>query len=100
MQSSLLTSWCIAVSSTSAIYDVEKDRQLATLPRAAQAAFNSSNKQHDSLCLPETRVDVLRQIISWADGGDERFIFWLNGMAGTGKSTIARTIARKYYHEN
>ena len=32
--------------------------------------------------------------MAWADGHDGRHIFWLNGMAGTGKSTIARTVAR------
>ncbi|KAI9854636.1 MAG: hypothetical protein M1813_000934, partial [Trichoglossum hirsutum] len=67
---------------------------LKLLPFATQAAFNSYDKRHDPLCLPETRADVLKQIMSWADGRDERCIFWLNGMAGTGKSTIARTVAR------
>jgi cytidylate kinase len=38
--------------------------------------------------------------MAWVDEGDEKRIFWLNGMAGTGKSTIARTIARKYHDEN
>ena len=38
--------------------------------------------------------------MTWADGGDERCIFWLSGMAGTGKSTLARTVARKYYDQN
>jgi hypothetical protein len=38
--------------------------------------------------------------MAWADGNDERCIFWLNGMAGTGKSTIARTIARKYHDQD
>ena len=37
--------------------------------------------------------------MAWADGHDERCIFWLNGMAGTGKSTIARTVARKYHDQ-
>jgi hypothetical protein len=26
-------------------------------------------------------------------------IFWLNGLAGIGKSTITRTIARRYFKE-
>jgi MoxR-like ATPase len=45
----------------------------------------------------DTRVDVLKQITTWAEESHGECIFWLNGMAGTGKSTIARTIARKYY---
>ena len=32
--------------------------------------------------------------------GDERCVFWLSGMAGTGKSTIARTIAREHLAPN
>jgi hypothetical protein len=71
---------------------------LKLLPYAAQAAFNTADKQHDPLCLQDTRVDVLNQIRAWADVNDERCIFWLNGMAGTGKSTIARTIAQEYYY--
>lgn len=42
-------------------------------------------------------MDILKEIRAWADGQDERCIFWLNGLAGTGKSTIARTIAREHY---
>ena len=38
--------------------------------------------------------------MGWASGKDERNIFWLNGLAGTGKSTIARTIARKFYDQD
>jgi len=37
--------------------------------------------------------------MAWADALDGRRIFWLNGLAGTGKSTIARTITRKYYEQ-
>ena len=77
----------------------DESQLLQLLPAAAQAAFNSFDKQHDPLCLPNTRVDVLKQIRTWADQSDERCIFWLNGMAGTGKSTIARTVARQYSDE-
>jgi hypothetical protein len=69
------------------------------LPTAAEAPFNAYNRQHEPTCLPGTRVDLLQEIYNWADGHDEHFIFWLNGLAGTGKSTIARTIARRYFEQ-
>jgi len=72
------------------------DAGLDRLPYAVEAPFNSYAKQHSPSCLPNTRVELLREIYGWADRQDERCIFWLNGLAGTGKSTIARTIAREY----
>ncbi|KAG9230375.1 heterokaryon incompatibility protein-domain-containing protein [Amylocarpus encephaloides] len=66
------------------------------LPYAVEAPFNSYNHQYEPTCHPDTRVDLLQDIYNWSDGRDERHIFLLNGLAGTGKSTIARTIARKY----
>ena len=69
------------------------------MPYAVDAPFNAYSRQHDPACLPNTRIDLLREIYTWADGKDGRFIYWLNGLAGTGKSTVARTVARKY-HEN
>jgi hypothetical protein len=70
------------------------------LPTASEAAFNSYDKRHDSFCFDETRVDVLKEISEWANGNGEKCIFWLNGMAGTGKSTIARTVAHNYSKQN
>jgi NACHT domain len=67
------------------------------LPSAPQTTFNASGKDDDPLCLPDTRIEILQQIRTWADGDDGRCIFWLNGWTGTGKSTIARTIVREYY---
>ena len=34
--------------------------------------------------------------MEWPESPQEKCIFWLNGMAGTGKSTIARTVARLF----
>lgn len=69
------------------------------LSYASEAPFNSYTKQHEPTCLPDTRIDLLHTIYNWADAQDDQCIFWLNGLAGTGKSTIARTVARKYFNE-
>lgn len=73
------------------------DNPLRHLPYAANASFNALAKQHEFTCLPGTRVNLLSDIYSWADGQDGRHIFWLSGLAGTGKSTVSRTVARNYY---
>ena len=44
-------------------------------------------------CLRGTRKDVLLEIERWLIGEQEQHVFWLNGLAGTGKSTIAQTLA-------
>jgi len=69
------------------------------LPCAIEAPFNTYQRRHDPTCLPDTRVDLLRDIHHWA-GGDNELIYWLSGLAGTGKSTIARTVAQHYCDKN
>src|SRR5947207_10516479 len=72
---------------------------LQSLPSAPQSTFDAAGKDSDTLCLDNTRVDVLRQIRTWADvENNEKHIFWLSGSAGTGKSTIARTVAYEYHN--
>ncbi len=66
------------------------------MPYADGAAFYSFDNQHDPQCLEGTRVDLLEQITTWAENPDDKVIFWLQGMAGTGKSTISRTIASHF----
>jgi hypothetical protein len=75
------------------------DGLLKTLPYAADAPFNTAKWQHEPICLPDTRVDLQQQIHGWIDRGDKRTIFWLHGLAGTGKSTIARTIAHNCFQQ-
>ena len=42
---------------------------------------------------------MLNEIESWAKDFDKSPVFWLNGLAGTGKSTIAQTIAERLFAE-
>jgi hypothetical protein len=72
---------------------VDIDRQIAKLPCADDAAFDSQLWEQKPQCLPETRVQLRRQIEAWSERPHGPCVFWLKGMAGTGKSTIARTIA-------
>ncbi|PON26238.1 hypothetical protein TGAM01_v204714 [Trichoderma gamsii] len=70
-----------------------QDLKLDYLP----ASFDAVNKQHVSGCLEHTREQLLADIRTWIDHNGEKRIYWLNGMAGTGKTTISLTIAREYY---
>jgi len=47
-------------------------------------------------CLKGTREAVLNGIELWARDGKSH-VYWLNGLAGTGKSTIAKTIADRLF---
>nr|RBQ98910.1 hypothetical protein FVER53263_03204 [Fusarium verticillioides] len=66
------------------------------LPYVGDAVWDSHAEEHNATCLENTRKDILREIKEWAEDKTDqsRTVFWLNGMAGTGKSTISRTIAR------
>lgn len=62
---------------------------LSKLHRAEDAAFDPSV----SGCLEGTRIAVLEDIHDWIFSSDGGSVFWLNGVAGSGKSSIARSIA-------
>jgi NACHT domain len=62
------------------------------------AAFDAAGKENHSVCLSNTRVELLQHITDWIDGDNSKHVYWLRGWAGTGKSTIARTIAQRYTH--
>ncbi|OCB85826.1 WD40 repeat-like protein [Sanghuangporus baumii] len=47
-------------------------------------------------CLPGTRMEVRRKIIDWVFSKSKQNIFWLHGVAGSGKSTISTTIANHF----
>ncbi|THX80179.1 hypothetical protein D6D05_04634 [Aureobasidium pullulans] len=68
---------------------------LDLLPAACNASFDAASRQNGPFCLDDTRVEILERIMLWLDSASNKPIFWLSGMAGTGKSTIARTIALK-----
>ena len=61
------------------------------MPYANKAEYLSTENRQG--CLRGTRADILLQLEHWLKDTQDRHIFWLNGLAGTGKSTIAQTFA-------
>lgn len=68
---------------------------LAKLITAKGATYDSFADGELARCLQGTRTALLEQSIKWAENPESERIFWLCGKAGTGKSTIARTVAQK-----
>ena len=62
--------------------------------RAGGAQFGYGDRQG---CLKGTREAVLNEIESWSKDSNISPVYWLNGLAGTGKSTIAQTIAERVF---
>ena len=62
--------------------------------RARGAGYRHGNRRG---CLRGTRETVLTKIESWTKDFDKSPVFWLNGLAGTGKSTIAQTVAEHVF---
>ncbi|KAG8958558.1 hypothetical protein FRC03_009018 [Tulasnella sp. 419] len=59
------------------------------------ARYDCVSRTGASTCLENTRTALLEHIFEWIqDSRAAQKIFWLHGLAGTGKSTIAHTVAR------
>ena len=83
--------------------NVENDE--LTRFKADMAVLNSCRRAHGAGyqhgnrtgCLKGTRESVLGEIERWTEDFDSSPVFWLNGLAGTGKSTIAQTVAERAF---
>ena len=64
--------------------------------RAHGAGCRHGNR---SGCLKGTRDGILAEIEDWTEDFEKSPIFWLNGLAGTGKTAIAQTISEVMFAE-
>jgi len=62
--------------------------------RAQGAGYRHGSRRS---CLKGTRETVLNEIESWANDFNLSPVFWLNGLAGTGKTTIAQTVSERMF---
>ncbi|KAK2730815.1 g-protein beta wd-40 repeats containing [Colletotrichum kahawae] len=70
------------------------------LPVIYEARYDSLNVKDSPRCEIGTRVRIQDIIYHWTEDDSGEPLFWLAGPAGTGKSTIARTIADTLDGEN
>ncbi|CAE6504664.1 unnamed protein product [Rhizoctonia solani] len=76
--------------------DFRSDRmssRIEHLPSSLSAWYDSAEgiELRRRECTPGTRVNVLANLLDWARSGGGG-VYWLNGMAGTGKTTIAYSV--------
>jgi hypothetical protein len=75
-------------------YSIGENVDLKDIPYAVGARFNP-----DKGCLPGTREQIIEEITQWVNspnGKDVHRVYFLSGVAGSGKSAIAHTIAQYF----
>ncbi|KAF8676644.1 WD40 repeat-like protein, partial [Rhizoctonia solani] len=72
------------------------DARLAKLSAEKKATYNSllSASTNRRTCTEGTRVSILSELERWVSAPDQKAVYWMSGMAGTGKTTIACTFAK------
>ena len=69
---------------------------LDQLPHVDEAYYNHVSRNDAPTCIPGSRDGLLEKVQQWATNLDRHSppIFWLCGIAGTGKSTVAQTVCQ------
>ncbi|ELU37280.1 adenylylsulfate kinase domain-containing protein [Rhizoctonia solani AG-1 IA] len=81
---------------TNARHRLKQKSHLAGLSAVDSAMYNSllSHDVNRRACTPNTRSSILLELNQWSVDRTKPNVFWMNGMAGTGKTTIAYTFAQ------
>ncbi|TCD61517.1 hypothetical protein EIP91_008298 [Steccherinum ochraceum] len=75
------------------VIDSESRRELERLPYSSDAAYGKGQQTRKrTSCLAGTRVNILKDLEAWLVDPIDFRVFWLNGIAGTGKSTIVDSL--------
>lgn len=91
------------------VAEVSRDIKIATtndflerLPRAKYASYDCERSDRPVSCFEGTRTAILEDIDTWIfdTNPNSPRVFWLNGLAGIGKTTIARTATERLQKRN
>jgi DNA-directed RNA polymerase subunit N (RpoN/RPB10) len=73
------------------VLEIDKKLLLEGLKPVDEAAHDAAG--HASACLKGTRTDLLEDIAVWMSDPKAKQMYWLSGMAGSGKSAISQNVA-------
>ncbi|KAG8792612.1 hypothetical protein FRC12_005509 [Ceratobasidium sp. 428] len=90
---SILSIWRTTNQSLAIANESLADARLERLTpvRAASYSSRAASQLSRGDCAPNTRLAVLEGLQNWASDPKGAKVYWMNGMAGTGKTTIAYT---------
>ncbi|KAG8730995.1 hypothetical protein FRC11_005403, partial [Ceratobasidium sp. 423] len=85
----------IGLGTWSVAYEQLMNARLNALSPALLAGYNSTlaAEINRRMCTENTRVTVLNTLDSWSKDSSATNVYWMSGMAGTGKTTIAATLS-------
>src|SRR5438105_4382931 len=69
------------------------------MTRSRNAEFDMIGKVQRGPCTPQTCEYILKQLKKWCRKRATHLLYWLNGMPGTGKTTIVYTMCQ-YLHKH
>ncbi|KAG8756033.1 hypothetical protein FRC11_005571, partial [Ceratobasidium sp. 423] len=86
-----------SMSTWSTVNELLIDKRLENLRPAKLARFDSELSTEVSRrgCTKDTRTKILEDSTRWSENPDLAKIYWMNGMAGTGKTTIAYSFCER-----
>ncbi|QRV96958.1 Notchless protein [Ceratobasidium sp. AG-Ba] len=86
----ILDTWRITYELRETTNKKQLDAQLERMDPVKEARYDSSTAEiRRGGCTPNTRVLVLEELVKWSQQIQGSRVYWMNGMAGTGKTTIA-----------
>ncbi|KAL3432874.1 putative wd40 protein [Aspergillus tetrazonus] len=81
------------------VQNIDRKMLKESLRAVEEASFDSYRIEGEGECLEGTRTELLAEIAEWRSSMSGPCIFCLEGMAGTGKSTISRTAAARFHRD-
>ncbi|CAE6477530.1 unnamed protein product [Rhizoctonia solani] len=90
----------LSMSAWSIAHEHLVNTRLEALKPVEAATFDSalSSTVNRRKCTEGTRTQILSNLDNWLVDSDMPTVYWMNGMAGTGKTTIACTFSERLEH--